>query len=459
MADSVGNLQEVMKREALISLQNAVENMDQSTLKMEEQLEHVRSFSAHIDKTKKNSDQITSGSQEILATSRTFAESIKTNRLFLSGMTLIFAFCAGLSSILVRRTVTIPMEKVVTMVKDIAQGEGDLTKRLEIKNTKDELGELSSWFNLFVDRLSRIITDIGQTAEKVMTESRSVSAFSDKITKGAEHVSDKSQTMSAATGRMSASMTSMEVSGEQAASNMGSVSTSASQMNATLDQISRNCDQAKNMSDEAAIKVEEATHRVESLGDAATGISKVIEVITDIAEQTNLLALNATIEAARAGEMGKGFAVVAQEIKNLAGQTAEATSDIKEKVTGIQTSTQGTVSDVLKISELISSVDDVVKAIAESLSQQASAASDVAQSIEQASSNVGEMSGNVSENSHLSAEIAEGVLEMNSVAEEMTEDSRQMNKNAGHLSDLSVTLSKMISVFKVSKTTQKAPQD
>lgn len=452
MADSVGNLQEIMKREALISLHVAVKTMEESAGKMNEQLENVRAFSDHISKTEKISDQISQGSQEILSISNAFAKSIETDRFFLLCVVLVFACVTGGFSVLVRRTITTPMQRVVYMVKDIAQGEGDLTKRLEIKNKKDELGELSLWFNQFIERLDRIIIDIGKTAEKVMGESKSVLTFSGKMEEGVEHFSKESQAMSVATDRMTSSMTTIASFGEQAAEHMGLISNSASQMNTTLEQITQECDRAKEMSDSASGKVEDATQRVASLGGSAEEISKVMEVITEIAEQTNLLALNATIEAARAGDAGKGFAVVAQEIKALAGQTAQATQDIKEKVSAIQNSTQDTILDVTKISEIILDVDGVVKKIADSLKEQFSTFQEVAMSIEQASGSMDEISGNVLENSHLSAEISGGVSGMNDVAGQMTESSHQMNQNATSLSDLSVTLSQMISEFKVSKS-------
>lgn len=452
MADSVGNLQEIMKREALISLHVAVKTMEESAGKMNEQLENVRAFSDHISKTEKISDQISQGSQEILSISNAFAKSIETDRFILLCVVLVFACVTGGFSILVRRTITTPMQRVVYMVKDIAQGEGDLTKRLEIKNKKDELGELSLWFNQFIERLDKIIIDIGKTADKVMGESKSVLTFSGKMADGVDQFSKESQAMSVATDQMTSSMTTIASFGEQAADHMGTISDSASQMNTTLEQITQECDRAKEMSDSASGKVEDATQRVASLGGSAEEISKVMEVITEIAEQTNLLALNATIEAARAGEAGKGFAVVAQEIKALAGQTAQATQDIKAKVSAIQNSTQDTILDVTKISEIILDVDGVVKNIADSLKEQSSTFQEVAMSIEQASGSMDEISGNVLENSHLSAEISGGVSGMNDVAGQMTENSHQMNQNATSLSDLSVTLSHMISEFKVSKS-------
>ena len=171
--------------------------------------------------------------------------------------------------------------------------------------------------------------------------------------------------------------------------------------------------------------------------------------------QTNLLALNATIEAARAGEAGKGFAVVAGEIKNLAGQTAQATKDIKEKIAGIQSSTDDTVLDVTKISEVISDVNEIVTTIAAAIEEQSASATEVAQNIEQASTGINEVNENVVQSSLVSSEITKDISGVNTVAKDMSERSTQMNQSAMGLSGLSSKLRDMISVFKVSaKTTQ-----
>ncbi|MCK5348734.1 MAG: chemotaxis protein, partial [Desulfobacula sp.] len=179
-------------------------------------------------------------------------------------------------------------------------------------------------------------------------------------------------------------------------------------------------------------------------------ISKVTEVITDIAEQTNLLALNATIEAARAGEAGKGFAVVASEIKSLAGQTAKATLDIHEKISGIQSSTDDTVQDVVKISEVILDVNETVDTIAAAIEEQSAIATEVALNIGQASTGISEVNENVAQSSQVSSEIAKDIAGVTTITEKMSQRSAMTKKSATDLSGLASTLKDMIRVFKVS---------
>ncbi len=123
------------------------------------------------------------------------------------------------------------------------------------------------------------------------------------------------------------------------------------------------------------------------------------ETIADISAQTNLLALNATIEAARAGEAGKGFAVVANEIKDLAKQTAQATGEIKERIDGIQHSTNVTVTGIKKISDIITEIDTIVSGIAVSLDEQSATMTELTSNIVQAGEGISEVSENVAQSS------------------------------------------------------------
>jgi hemerythrin-like metal-binding protein len=228
------------------------------------------------------------------------------------------------------------------------------------------------------------------------------------------------------------------------------VADAAGQMKQTLSEVAHNCEKARAVSDNAAIKVNTASERVVRLGTSAKDISQVTEVITDIAEQTNLLALNATIEAARAGEAGRGFAVVASEIKGLAAQTASATLDIKEKIRGIQTSTDDTVKDVNQITLVIAEVTEIVSAIAAAIEEQSASATEVAENIDQASAGIVEVNENVAQSSQVSTEIAQDISRVHDVSQEMTHRSNQMKQSAQDLSELSGKLRNMIGVFKVS---------
>jgi methyl-accepting chemotaxis protein len=449
VADTVSDLQEIMKREALISLQSSVKSMNESTAKVGEQLENINIISTNLERLKTNGLNVSKESGEILSISTLFAESIKKNQIFLSILILVFAAGAVIIAIVISRSITIPLMKVVDMVKDIAQGEGDLTKRLAV-TTKDELGELSSSLNTFIERLNTIIVNITSNAETVAASSRELLIVSEQVSLGTEELSLKANTVASASEEMSSNMSSVAAASEEAATNISIVSDSASNMQQTLAEVAENCDRAKTISGDATTQVDKAAERVAFLGTAAQEISKVTEAITDIAEQTNLLALNATIEAARAGDAGKGFAVVAGEIKELARQTASATKDIKERILKIQNYTEDTVLDVTKISAVITDVNGIVLTIADSVEEQSGNARDVAENIGQASTGITEVNENVSQSSQVSSEIAKDIAGVNAVANDMSRTSTLLNQSATDLSGLSSNLRDLISVFKVS---------
>ncbi len=224
--------------------------------------------------------------------------------------------------------ITKPIKRIVSRFKDIAEGEGDLTARLEVSR-RDEIGELSRWFNTFVKKLQTIIKDIAETARILNTSVTSLTGLSDQMSVSANNISGKSNMVAASTEEMSSNMSSVASSMEQTAVNIKMVATSTEEMTATINEIAQNSEKARSISSDAVTKFRKASDKVGELGNDALDIDKVTETITEISEQTNLLALNATIEAARAGEAGKGFAVVANEIKELARQTAGATQEIK----------------------------------------------------------------------------------------------------------------------------------
>lgn len=357
-------------------------------------------------------------------------------------------FILVLMGFLLQFMVINPIKMISDGLRDTAQGEGDLTKRLASKR-KDEIGILANWFDAFLERLNRVIVDIGINARTVTAESGEVLLVADQMSQESKRLSENANTVAAATEEMSSNMTSVAAASKQAATNVNAVSHSAGQMRLTLDEVAKNCDRARNIAGDSSAGVKSASGKVALLGEAANAISKVTEVITEIAEQTNLLALNAAIEAARAGEAGRGFAVVAGEIKNLASQTTDATLDIREKIQGIQDSTHETVTEVSNISQIIMEMNEIITSIAAAIEQQSAAAADVAENVSQASSGIDEVNDNVAQSSQVSTEIARDIAHVNTVAETMFQKSSQMEQRAGELSRLSTTLSDMISVFKV----------
>ncbi len=238
-----------------------------------------------------------------------------------------------------------PVNQVVAGLNDIARGEGDTTKRLAV-TSKDEIGDLASAFNLFMEKLQNLLTIISGNAQDVDKSSSDLAGLARGLASGATDTSDKSQTVAAATEQMNVNITSVAAAMEEASANITMVASATEEMSATINEIARNSEKARAISGDAVSRTQSASSRMGELGQAAQDIGKVTDTINDISEQTNLLALNATIEAARAGEAGKGFAVVASEIKELARQTAEATNDIKAKIEGVQSSAKDSVSEI-----------------------------------------------------------------------------------------------------------------
>ncbi|MBF0200750.1 MAG: HAMP domain-containing protein [Desulfamplus sp.] len=343
--------------------------------------------------------------------------------------------------------VTRPIQQTVEMVKDIAEGEGDLTKRLQVKYN-DEIGELATWFNIFVDKLQILITSISSNSSIVNSSAGELSGISGAISKGIISLSDRSQTVAAAAEEMSANMTSVAAACEQASTNINMVAAATEEMTNTITEIAGSSEQARVITSEAVKKSADAVSRVNLLGDAAKDISKVTEVINEISGQTNLLALNATIEAARAGEAGKGFAVVANEIKALAKQTADATLEIKEKINNIQTSTEASVSEIDQISAVIGRVNDIVISIATAMDEQSSTTNEIAQNISQASQGIQDVNENVAQSSSVSEEIARDISEVNQVTSELSNSCSQLDLSATDMSELASKLKTLVGKFK-----------
>lgn len=367
---------------------------------------------------------------------------------FITIVSLVAVIFGVLIAFFLVRMIITPIKKVVAALKDISEGEGDLTRRIAI-DSKDEIGELAKWFNAFIVRLNTIVVGISRNSDTVTASSAELLSVSEQVDKNAQNLSGRSTSVAAAAEEMSSSMNSVAAASEEAATNLELVAGTAGQMQLTLGEVASNCEKARGISDNAALKVKTASQRVARLGASARDIHKVTEVITDIAGLTNLLALNATIEAARAGEAGKGFAVVAGEIKGLAAQTADATLEIKEKINGIQTSTDDTVRDVEQITQVISEVTEIVAAIAAAIEEQSASATEVAQNIGQVSTGIADVNARVAQSSQVSSDISEDISKVNSVAVDMTVRGRQMKKSARDLSDLSLKLRDMIGVFKV----------
>ena len=327
-------------------------------------------------------------------------------------------------------------------------GTGDFTVAAGVESN-DELGFIGKALDEMTDNLRDMFMSITENAGKLDRSSTDLFSISGQLSTGADEVSGRSNTVAVAAEEMSSNMNSVAAATEEASTNVSLVAASAEEMTAVINEIAQNSEKASLITGEALSESKDASDSVDELGKAAEDIGKVTESISEISEQVNLLALNATIEAARAGEAGKGFAVVANEIKELARQTAEATGEIKEKIEGIQNSTEKTVTRIERISKVSNDVNDIVATIATAVDEQSVTTREIANNVVQASQGIQEVTENVAQSSIVSQEIARDIAEVNESANEMSNSSSQVNMSAEELSNLAEQLKEMVGRFKV----------
>jgi methyl-accepting chemotaxis protein len=341
-----------------------------------------------------------------------------------------------------------PINGTIAMIRDIAQGEGDLTRRLDIRS-QDEIGVLATWFNRFTENIQSLIREVSDNATTINQASTEFSALSESMNSQVGGLSDRSVTLARAADDMSSNMTSVAAVMEEASSNITMMATASEEMSSTINEIDRNAEKAKNITNNAVFQTRQASGEVNELGEAAETIGKVVETINDISKQVNLLALNATIEAARAGEAGKGFAVVANEIKGLANQTSEASDAIKEQILGIQSSSAKTVDAIAGISGIVSEIDTIVATIATAVEEQSATTREISENISRTSAGIMEVNENVIQGSSASQEMAGNIGEVKESAVNLSSSSHNVKTNADNLSKLGDHLAGLMRKFKI----------
>lgn len=392
--------------------------------------------------------------------------------LFLVIGSLLLAIVLGLfiSGMIIR-----PLNKAVTMLQDIAEGEGNLTVRLE-GGSRDEIGELAKWFNIFIEKLQIMIREIAVYAGKLNASSAELSSLSTHMVSSAEQVSSQSSSVAGATEEMSANINAIASAAEEMSMNVQSISSSAEQMSQNVDSVASAIEEnsmeladvarfARDGSDIAEMantKSVSAMKSIELLGNVAQDIGDVTSVIKRIAKQTNLLALNATIEAASAGDAGKGFAVVANEIKELANQSAKAAQDIASRIKGVQTNTEEVVKVIDEIANIINHINESSALIAKSVEQQKATANEISGNVHQAGTGTNNIATAIAEvatgsNSmaRSAAEAAKGVTEVsasiqdvNKAANESNTGAKQVNLSATELAEIAGEIHTIVARFK-----------
>jgi methyl-accepting chemotaxis protein len=342
---------------------------------------------------------------------------------------------------------TKPIVQMSTMLKDIAEGEGDLTKRLPV-TSKDELGDLALWFNTFIIKLQTIIKDIAGNTSILTISSEKLSTVSNQIASNAQEMTAQSSTVASSTEEASSNVNSISAATEEMSLNISTVITAVEEMNASLTEVSRNCQNESQISSKANNQAKSTQEMMERLGISAEEIGKVVVVINKIAAQTNLLALNATIEAASAGNAGKGFAVVANEVKELAKQTAKATSEISDKISDMQNNVLCAVTAIGDITKVIEEINLISQTIMSAVEEQSATIGEIAKNIGGTGHVASEIAKNVGESAKGLSEIASNISGVNYAATNTTNGVNQVKTSAEELMSLAGELKKIVGQFK-----------
>jgi methyl-accepting chemotaxis protein len=346
-------------------------------------------------------------------------------------------------SFYVVRDISSGIASIVTPMQ--ALGQGDLAAMVPHQGEKTEIGAMADTLQVFKQALIAKKADdetAALDAEAKIERGRRVDnitrAFESMIGEIVETVSSASTELEASASTLSATAeraqtltTAVAAASEEASTNVQSVASATEEMASSVNEISRQVQESARMATEAVDQARKTNDRVSELSKAAARIGDVVELINTIAGQTNLLALNATIEAARAGEAGRGFAVVASEVKALAEQTAKATGEIGQQITGIQAATQDSVGAIKEISGTIEKLSEISSTIAAAVEEQGAATQEISRNVQQAAQGTQQVSSNITDVQRGAGETGSASTQVLAAAQSLSTDSNRLKLEVG----------------------------
>jgi methyl-accepting chemotaxis protein len=368
------------------------------------------------------------------------AQRSSLNTLLVNAVLMAFSFllAAGVLWIVFNRIVR-SIGQMTGAMSEIA--EGNTSVAVPSVARRDEMGAMARALLIFKENAEKVQSmqaerealERAARAEKAAAMNRLADDFEAKVGEIVETVSSASteleasaRTLSATADRSQQLTTTVAAASEQASANVQSVSSATEQLTSSVTEISRQVQESARMAGAAVDQARMTNDRVGELSKAASRIGDVVELINTIAGQTNLLALNATIEAARAGEAGRGFAVVASEVKALAEQTAKATGEISQQISGIQAATQESVNAIREISGTIEKLSEVSSTIAAAVEQQGAATQEISRNIQQASQGTQQVSCNITDVQRGAGETGSASSQVLSAAQMLSSDSNRL---------------------------------
>ena len=338
-----------------------------------------------------------------------------------------------------------PMNRLSSAMGKMAGGELDVV--ISGADRGDEIGDVAKTIAVIrqnAEQKAREEAEAKVRQDKIAAELRkadmhkladafegAVGEIVEMVSSAAIELETSANTLATTAERSQELATAVAAASDEASTNVQSVASATEEMSSSVNEISRQVQESARMASGAVDQARATNDRVSELSKAASRIGDVVELINTIAGQTNLLALNATIEAARAGEAGRGFAVVASEVKALAEQTAKATGEIGQQITGIQSATQDSVTAIKEISGTIEKLSEISSTIAAAVEVQGAATQEISRSVQQAAQGTQQVSSNITDVQRGASETGSASSHVLSAAKSLSGDSNRLKLEVG----------------------------
>ena len=336
-------------------------------------------------------------------------------------------------ALFIGRTITRPLRHAVTAMTDIAQGEGDLTRRLPVTG-KDELARLAEAFNLFAEKVRQTVQQVAGSTAQLAAASEEMSQITEQTNQGVQQQQRETEQVATAINEMTATVQEVARHASEASGAARSADNEARGGQSVVDQ-------SIAAINALASEVEQATQVIRDLEQNSESIGTVLDVIKGVAEQTNLLALNAAIEAARAGEQGRGFAVVADEVRSLASRTQESTEEIQGMIERLQVGARNAV-------QVMESSRERSQASVEQAAQAGGSLAAITRAVATISDMNLQIASAAEEQSSVAEEINRNVSNINDVVQQTAEGARQTHTSSNELARLAGELQQLVGQFK-----------
>ncbi len=512
-ADSVADVKEEMRREALVSLSTTVKKMEEFTERIGLQAGGIQDLAATLSRGSAKSSKAVAASQEIRQLSENFGEEIRLSRNAVAAMLLGILLAIPALMIWISKTTTRSIQQLSDAARRVRLGDLDIDVGVQ---SRDELGELACLFQelaaaqkekaelakaisdgdlsrdvplaseddqlgrslgAMVEALREMVGSVKENSSALSSSSHELSGAASGLATGMRGMRNRTHGVAGATEQLSCTFAEMAKSAESTTGSAQETATSASdmlskvtstvdaieQMNDGLAGIGQGARKGLEVSQKASQLASDTSRAMEELGSTAAQIGGVNDAIKTIAAQTNLLALNATIEAASAGDAGKGFAVVANEVKELANQSVAAAEQIEERIRNLQESTEGAASVIFEVVEIIGDLNASVGEIAGSVEQQTKIAGEIADAsravrsgIEGVTSSMDEIVSSASVASRGAAEaveagneVAMNINEVDSAVASADAEVQQVSRSAEQLTTMAGSLRELVDRFQL----------